>query len=283
MKKNDEAMYEISKKMGRTELLINFTDIKNEDFGIYANKDFKLKSDRNFIIDCLNVGVDGRILEFVNPYIFFKSYPLDLENISSFFNTIDVDKEKFVRNVNGTLSGTGQDEILDVDFLEKIFALTEHAFWAISRNSSMQELLDYGTFLDSMQFEGLDIFWELAFKNQKFYFKYYYEYELNDKSWLEEYYGKILSSTKKNIFDNFESFSLSVFDDYARTQIGFDKKVSDQVNIIKQNFKEYLSSIISSDLDNFYTKHNLDKSLIEFRTALEHFQKVTFDIKNNNL
>ena len=151
-------MYEISKKMGSTELLINFTDIKNEDFGIYANKDFKLKSDRNFIIDCLNEGVDGRILEFVNPYIFFKSYPLDLENISSFFNTIDVDKEKFVRSVNGTLSGTGQDEILDVDFLEKIFALTEHAFWAISRNSSMQELLDYGTFLDSMQFEGLDIF-----------------------------------------------------------------------------------------------------------------------------
>ena len=219
----------------------------------------------------------------MNPYIFFKSYPLDLENISSFFNTIDVDKEKFVRSVNGTLSGTGQDEILDVDFLEKIFALTEHAFWAISRNSSMQDLLDYGTFLDSMQFEGLDIFWELAFKNQKFYFKYYYEYELNDKSWLEEYYGKILSSTKKNIFDNFESFSLSVFDDYARTQIGFDKKVSDQVNIIKQNFKEYLSAIISSDLDDFYTKHNLDKSLIEFSTALEHFQKVTFDIKSNNL
>jgi hypothetical protein len=283
MKKNDEVMYEISKKMGRTELLINFTDIKNEDFGIYANKDFKLKSDRNFIIDCLNGRVDGRILEFVNPYIFFKSYPLDFENISSFFNTIDVDKEKFVRSVNGTLSGTGQDEILDVDFLKKIFALTEHALWAISRNSSMQDLLDYGTFLDSMQFEGLDIFWELAFKNQKFYFKYYYEYELNDKSWLEEYYGKILSSTKKNIFDNFESFSLSVFDDHARTQIGFDKKVSDQVNIIKQNFKEYLSSIISSDLDNFYTKHNLDKSLIEFRTALEHFQKVTFDIKSNNL
>ena len=76
MKKNDEAMYEISKKMGSTELLINFTDIKNEDFGIYANKDFKLKSDRNFIIDCLNEGVDGRILEFVNPYIFFKLYPL---------------------------------------------------------------------------------------------------------------------------------------------------------------------------------------------------------------
>ena len=276
-------MYEISKKMGSTELLINFTDIKNEDFGIYANKDFKLKSDRNFIIDCLNEGVDGRILEFVNPYIFFKSYPLDLENISNFFNTIDVDKEKFVKCVNGTLSGTAQDEILDVDFLGKIFALTEHAFWAISRNSSMQELLDYGTFLDSMQFEGLDIFWELAFKNQKFYFKYYYEYELNDKSWLEEYYGKILSSTKKNIFDNFESFSLSVFDDYARQQIIVDKKVSDQVKIIKQNFKEYLSSIMSSDLDNFYTKHNLDKSLIEFRTALEHFQKVTFDIKSNNL
>ena len=133
-----------------------------------------------------------------------------------------------------------------------------------------------------MQFEGLDIFWELAFKNQKFYFKYYYEYELNDKSWLEEYYGKILSSTKKNIFDNFESFSLSVFDDYARQQIIVDKKVSDQVKIIKQNFKEYLSSIMSCDLDNFYTKHNLDKSLIEFRTALEHFQKVTFDIKNNH-
>jgi hypothetical protein len=51
--------------------------------------------------------------------------------------------------------------------------------------------------LDSLQFEGLDIFSELAFNNQKFYFKYYYEYELNDKSWLEEYYGKILSSTKK--------------------------------------------------------------------------------------
>jgi hypothetical protein len=55
------------------------------------------------------------------------------------------------------------------------------------------------------------------------------------------------------------------------------------VNIIKQNFKEYLSAIISSDLDDFYTKHNLDKSLIEFSTALEHFQKVTFDIKSNNL
>ena len=282
MKKNDENYEKIFRDLRKIKLLINFMDIKNKDFNIFKNKDLKLSSDRNFIIDCLNEGVDGRILEFVNPYIFFKSYPLDLENISSFY-TIDVDKEKFVRCVNGSFSGKGQLEILDVDFLEKIFALTEHAFWAISRNSSMQDLLDYGTFLDSMQFEGLDIFWELAFKNQKFYFKYYYEYELNDKSWLEEYYGKILSSTKKNIFDNFESFSLSVFDDYARTQIGFDKKVSDQVNIIKQNFKEYLSSIISRDLDNFYTKHNLDKSLIEFRTALKHFQKVTFDIKNNNL
>ena len=85
------------------------------------------------------------------------------------------------------------------------------------------------------------------------------------------------------ILTDFESFSLSVFDDYARQQIIVDKKVSDQVKIIKQNFKEYLSSIMSSDLDNFYTKHNLDKSLIEFRTALEHFQKVTFDIKSNNL
>ena len=69
-----------------------------------------------------------------------------------------------------------------------------------------------------------------------------YGYELNDKSWLEEYYGKILSSTKK-----------------------------------------YLSLIISKDLNNFYTKHNLDKSLIEFRTAIKHFQKITFEIKNNNL
>jgi len=53
MKKNDEVMYEISKMSARTQLLINFTDIKNEDFAIYANKDFKLKSDRNFIIDPL--------------------------------------------------------------------------------------------------------------------------------------------------------------------------------------------------------------------------------------
>ena len=50
-----------------------------------------------------------------------------------------------------------------------------------------------------MQFKDYNIFWELAFKDQKFYFKYYYEYELNDKSWLEEYYGKILSFIKINI------------------------------------------------------------------------------------
>ena len=53
--------------------------------------------------------------------------------------------------------------------------------------------------------------------------------------------------------------------------------------MIRLDSSSYLSSIISSDLDDFYTKHNLDKSLIEFRTALEHFQKVTFDIKSNNL
>ena len=77
---------------------INISLVK-KDFASFEHIDFISKSDRNFIIDCLDNGVDGRILQFVNSYIFFKSYPIDIENISSFFGKIDLDYEKFCSEI----------------------------------------------------------------------------------------------------------------------------------------------------------------------------------------
>ena len=44
---------------------INISLVK-KDFASFEHVDFISKSDRNFIIDCLDNGVDGRILQFVN-------------------------------------------------------------------------------------------------------------------------------------------------------------------------------------------------------------------------
>ena len=254
---------------------INISLVK-KDFASFEHIDFISKSDRKFIIDCLDNGVDGRILQFVNSYIFFKSYPIDIENISSFFGKIDLDYEKFCKCVNDTFSTTDQYEILDITFLKKIFASTEHAFWAISKNQSMIELLNYGTFLDSMNFEGIDLFWELAFKNPKFYFKYYYDYELHDKSWSKEHFGQILASTKKNILKDLDNFAFSIFEDYL-----YKEREEDKIKI-KNNFQEYLLSIYSGKTDEFFSRYEIDEFDIQVSTNLEDFQKVLFDIKNNN-
>ena len=77
---------------------INISLVK-KDFASFEHIDFISKSDRNFIIDCLDNGVDGRILQFVNSYIFFKSYPIDIENISSFFG-----KSTFPKKSNSACS-----------------------------------------------------------------------------------------------------------------------------------------------------------------------------------
>ena len=53
MKKNDENYEKIFRDLRKIKLEINFIDIKNKDFSIFKNKDLKLSSDRNFIIDCL--------------------------------------------------------------------------------------------------------------------------------------------------------------------------------------------------------------------------------------
>jgi hypothetical protein len=255
----------------------NQISLVKKEWNSFSSIDVKLKSDRNFIIDCLNNGIDGRVLQFVNSYIFFKSYPLDFENISNFFDTLNVDCEKFCSGVNNTFSATQQDEILDLDFLEKIFGLTEHAFWAISENPSMIELLNYGTFLDSMNFEGIDLFWELAFKNPKFYFKYYNHYELNDKSWLEEYYGPTLLSTKNKILKDLDNFAFSIFEDYL-----YKEKKEDRIKI-KNNFQEFLTSIYSDKIVQFYNKYKIDEFDIEISTNLKDFQQVLFNIKKDNL
>ena len=255
----------------------NEISLLKKDFSSFEHIDLKLKSDRNFIIECLNSGVDGRILQFVNSYIFFRSYPLDAENISSFFATLNVDYKKFCSGVNDTFSATNQHKILDVDFLEKIFELTEHAFWAISRNPSMIELLNHGTFLDSMNYEGIDFFWELAFKNPKFYFKYYYDYELHDKSWSKEHFGQTLASTKKNILKDLDNFAFSIFEDYL-----YKEREEDRIKI-KNNFQEYLTSIYSEKINDFYSKYEIDEFDINISTNLEDFQKIIFDIKKDNL
>ena len=254
----------------------NKISLVKKEFNAFQSIDVKLKSDRKFIIDCLNNGVDGRVLQFVNSYIFFKSYPLDFENISNFFDTLNVDCGKFCSGVNNTFSTTDQYEILDITFLEKIFASTEHAFWAISKNQSMIELLNHGTFLDSMNFEGIDLFWELAFKNPKFYFKYYYDYELHDKSWSKEHFGQILASTKNNILEDLDNFAFSIFEDYL-----YKEREEDKIKI-KNNFQEYLTSIYSGKTDDFFSKYEIDGFDIQVSTNLEDFQKVLFDIKNNN-
>ena len=259
-----------------------------KDFYAFEHIDFKLKSDREFIINCLTNNVDGRILQFVNSYIFFRSYPLDIENISRRFNDpSDSVLSAYCSFVNDTIpsSQKNHEEILDKDFLEKIFDLTEHALWALSQNNSMEALLGYGTFQETMRFKHLFIFEELAFKNPRFYFKYFNIYKLYDKEWLEYSYGSTLLSTKKYILDNFESFTLSIFDDYLLPKFNYvetelDEWKLDTEIIIKKNFKEYLASILSNNLDKFYSKYDIE-SHVERITQLSVFQELILNIKNN--
>ena len=55
----------------------NQISLVKKEWNSFSSIDVKLKSDRNFIIDCLNNRVDGRILMFVNPFVFFvKKVPM---------------------------------------------------------------------------------------------------------------------------------------------------------------------------------------------------------------
>ena len=51
---------------------------------------------------------------------------------------------------------------------------------------------------------------------------------------------------------------------------------------IENNFQEYLMSIYSGKTDEFFSRYEIDEFDLQVSTNLEDFQKVLFDIKNNN-
>ena len=50
----------------------------------------------------------------------------------------------------------------------------------------------------------------------------------------------------------------------------------------QNNFQEYLMSIYSGKTDEFFSRYEIDEFDIQVSTNLKDFQKVLFDIKNNN-
>ena len=61
----------------------------------------------------------------------------------------------------------------------------------------------------------------------------------------------------------------------------YKEKEEDKIKI-KNNFQEYLMSIYSGKTDEFFSRYEIDEFDIQVSTNLEDFQKVLFDIKNNN-
>jgi len=235
----------------------NEISLVKKDFNSFETIDLKLKSDRNFIIDCLNNQVDGRILRFVNPFVFFVKKPKNIEN------TIDFDDD---------LSSWSKSPEFDSDFLEKIFSLTEHALWAISNNNGIIDLVNHGIFDDVTDADQIDQLWQLAVINPKF-LKYKNLYSFED---LDDDLKSKLSLTKKNVLKDLDNFAFSIFEDYLKNESEEDRTK------IKENFKEYLSSIYSDEISDFYSKYGIDEFEIELGTDLEDFKNLIFDIKNNN-
>lgn len=235
----------------------NEISLVKKDFNSFETIDLKLKSDKNFIIDCLNSRVDGRILRFVNPFVFFVKKPKNIEN------TIDFDDD---------LSSWSKSPEFDSDFLEKIFSLTEHALWAISNNNGIINLVNHGIFDDVTDADQIDQLWQLAVTNPKF-LKYKKLYSFED---LDDDLMSKLSLTKKNVLKDLDNFAFSIFEDYLKNESEEDRTK------IKENFKEYLSSIYSDEISDFYSKYGIDEFEIELGTDLEDFKNLIFDIKNNN-
>ena len=235
----------------------NQISLVKKEWNSFSGIVVKLKCDRNFIIDCLNNRVDGRILMFVNPFVFFVKKPKNIEN------TIDFDDD---------LSSWSKSPEFDSDFLEKIFSLTEHALWAISNNNGIIDLVNHGIFDDVTDADQIDQLWQLAVTNPKF-LKYKNLYSFED---LDDDIKSKLSLTKKNVLKDLDNFAFSIFEDYLKNENEEDRTK------IKENFKEYLSSIYSDEISDFYSKYGIDEFEIELGTDLEDFKNLIFDIKNDN-
>ena len=51
------------------------------------------KKDKNFLIFCLQSGVDGRILKYAFPFILFTSSPQDEDDISYWYKNAELDNQ----------------------------------------------------------------------------------------------------------------------------------------------------------------------------------------------
>ena len=149
------------------------------------------KKDKNFLIFCLQSGVDGRILKYANPFILFTSSPQYEDDISDWYENAELDNQ----------------------FIGEALKLNEHCFFGLIDNDDVIIKINEG--YDLFDIRDDENAWVNALQNPKF-LRYHNDFAFDEfigeakGTPVEQAFNKTIAMVKSNL----NTFASSIINDY---------------------------------------------------------------------
>lgn len=149
------------------------------------------KKDKNFLIFCLQSGIDGRILKYANSFILFTSSPQEGDDISDWYEKAELDNQ----------------------FIGEALKLNEHCFFGLIDNDDIMTKINEG--YDLFDIRDNENAWVNALQNPKF-LKYHNDFAFDEfieeakGTPVEQAFNKTIAMVKSNLY----VFASSIINDY---------------------------------------------------------------------
>jgi hypothetical protein len=225
----------------------------DNNLGSFEALSEELKQDKKFILLAVMSGVDGRILNHVNPYLIFTDRPESEQEFENWY----------------------ENAIFDDEFFRLLSGLNEHSFYGVWCNPKIEEFVGNG-------YAKFDIWenqsaWISAFKNPRF-LRYHDDFSFNllldewDDTPVKVELRKLITNVKKDIYD----FAKSILNDYFRLRSR--EAIEVQYDICFE--KAYLNSILSDRNGKKQSKFELNDEIYDC-TDLRTFERILEFILEN--
>ena len=217
------------------------------------------KRDKKFISECLERGVDPRMLQHVSPYVLFTHYPSDDEDENLPFEW-HKGPAKF-----------------DTDFFKHLCKLTEHTFWNFWINPEVELLV--GNDFDKFDLWDNEEAWLAAVENPKF-IKYFSDLELQEI--IDEWDGfpdlqKAIRAQISSINDDLKTFAATILDEYFGA---FSSTYIEESYGIDLG-DEYLSAVVNNNSDQLVLEEEPDSDDIYGLSNLSEFEALVAFVNKN--
>ena len=217
------------------------------------------RRDKQFISECLERGVDPRMLQHVSPYVLFTHYPSDDEDENLPFEWHKGSAE------------------FDTDFFQHLCKLSEHTFWNFWINPEVELLVGNG--FEKFNLWDKEEAWLAAVENPKF-IKYFSDLELQEV--IDEWDGfpdlqKAIRAQISSINDDLKTFAATILDEYFGAFSSTYIKESYGIDLDD----EYLSVVVNNNSDQLVLEEEPDSDDIYGLSNLAEFEALVAFVKKN--